>query len=91
MGNGQETHADGDERIENFVFRRTSVNAIRSGVTEALTYQRLYKTRFIANSSYCTASELSKLLTSRITAIKTHIIKYCKKVYKSSDKIGFGL
>ena len=29
MRNGQETHADGGERIENFVLRRTSVNAIR--------------------------------------------------------------
>ena len=27
--NRQETHVDGDERIENFVLRRMSVNAIR--------------------------------------------------------------
>ena len=32
MRNGQETHADGDKRIKNFVLRRTSINAIRYGV-----------------------------------------------------------
>ena len=29
MRQGQETHSDRDERMENFVLRRTSVNAIR--------------------------------------------------------------
>ena len=45
-----------------------------------------YKARFIANSSSCTTTELSKLLTSCLTAIKKHVIKYCEKVYERSGK-----
>ena len=45
-----------------------------------------YKTRFIANSSSCTTTELSKLLTSCLTAVKKHVIKYCEKVYERSGK-----
>ena len=41
-----------------------------------------YKARFIANSSFCTTKELSKLLTSCLTAV----IKYCEKVYERSGK-----
>ena len=40
-------------------------------------HKRPYKARFIANSSSCTTTELSKLLTSCLTAIKTQFIKYC--------------
>ena len=43
-----------------------------------------YKARFIANSSSCTTTNLSKLLTSCLTAVKEHIIKYCNKVYENS-------
>ena len=45
-----------------------------------------YKARFIANSSSCTTTELSKLLTSCLTAVKKHVIKYCEKVYERSGK-----
>ena len=45
-----------------------------------------YKARFIANSSSCTTTELSKLLTSCLTTIKNHVIKYCEKVYERSSK-----
>ena len=45
-----------------------------------------YKARFIANSSSCTTTELSKLLTSCLTTIKNHVIKYCEKVYERSGK-----
>ena len=45
-----------------------------------------YKDRFIANSSYCTTTELSKLLTSCLTAVKNHVIRYCEKVYERSGK-----
>ena len=41
-----------------------------------------YKLRFIANSSACTTTELSILLTSCLTAIKNHAIKYCTTVYE---------
>ena len=40
-------------------------------------HKRPYVSRFIANSSACTATELSILLTSCLTAIKKHVIKYC--------------
>ena len=36
MWNRQETHVDGDEQIENFVLRRTSVNAIPECVTDPI-------------------------------------------------------
>ena len=41
---------------------------------------KTYKARFIANSSSCTTTELSKLLTSCLTAVKNMLsIKYCEK------------
>ena len=45
-----------------------------------------YKSRFIANSSSCTTTELSILLTSCLTAIKNHVIKYCTTVYESNGE-----
>ena len=44
-------------------------------------HTRPYKARFIANSSSCTTTELSKLLTSCLTAIKNKVKKYCETVY----------
>ena len=52
-------------------------------------HKRPYKARFIANSSSCTTTELSKLLTSCFTAIKSHVIRYCETVYETSDKNWF--
>ena len=49
-------------------------------------HERPYKARFIANSSSCTTTELSKLLTSCLTAVKNHVIRYCEKVYERSGK-----
>ena len=49
-------------------------------------HKRPYKARFIANSSSCTTTELSKLLTSCLTAIKTKVKKYCETVYERSGK-----
>ena len=49
-------------------------------------HKRTYKARFIANSSSCTTTELSKLLTSWFTAIKAKVIKYCETVYERSGK-----
>ena len=48
--------------------------------------KRPYKARFIANASSCTTTELSKLLTSCLTAIKSHVIRYCETVYETSNK-----
>ena len=50
-----------------------------------------YKARFITNSSSCTTNELSKILTSCLTAVKNHVIRYCEKVYERSGKILFWL
>ena len=52
-------------------------------------HNRPYKARFIENFSYCTTAELSKLLTSCLTAIKAKVIKYCETVYERSGKIMF--
>ena len=49
-------------------------------------HKRPYKSRFIANSSACTTTELSILLTSCLTAIKSHVIKYCTTVYERNGK-----
>ena len=49
-------------------------------------HKRPYKARFIANSSSCTTTELSKLLTTCLTAVKNHVIRYCEKVYERSGK-----
>ena len=51
-------------------------------------HKRPYKSRFIANSSTCTTSELSILLTSCLTAIKNYVIKYCTTVYERNGKRG---
>ena len=52
-------------------------------------HKRPYTARFIANSSSCTTTELSKLLTSCLTAIKSHVIRYCETVYETSNKNWF--
>ena len=49
-------------------------------------HKRPYKARFIANSSPCTTTELSKLLNSCLTAIKAKVVKYCETVYERSGK-----
>ena len=49
-------------------------------------HKKPYKAIFIANSSSCTTTELSKLFTSCLTAVKKHVIKYCEKVYERSGK-----
>ena len=54
-------------------------------------HKRPYKSRFIANSSACTTTELSILLTSCHSAIKNHVIKYCTTVYERNGKKYFGL
>ena len=50
---------------------------------------KTYKARFIANSSSGTITELSILLTSCLTTIKIHVIKYCEKVCERSGKTLF--
>ena len=59
--------------------------------TGCLNSLKPYKARFIANSSSCTTTELSKLLTSCLTAVKNMLSSYCEKVYERSGKTYFGL
>ena len=42
--------------------------------------------QFIANTCSCTTTELSMLLTSCLTAIENHVIKYCTTVYERNGK-----
>ena len=49
-------------------------------------HKRPYKARFIANYSSCTTTELSKLLTSCLTAVKSRVIRYYETVYERSRK-----
>ena len=50
-----------------------------------------YKTRFIANSSSCTTTELSKLLASCLTAVKAMLSRTVKRYMRGPVKIYFGL
>ena len=54
-------------------------------------HKRPYKSRFIANSSACTTTELFILLTSCLTAIKTMSLNIAKQFMKEMVKIYFGL
>ena len=45
-------------------------------------HKKTYTARFIANSSSCTTTELSKLLTSRLTAVKSGVIRYYERMYE---------
>ena len=54
-------------------------------------HKRPYKSRFIANSSACTTTELSILLTSCLTAIKTMSLNISQQFMKEMVKLYFGL
>ena len=51
---------------------------------------RPYKARFIANSSSCTTTELSKLLTSCLTTINLISYDTVRRCMELQIKIGFG-
>ena len=51
-------------------------------------HKRPYKARFIANSSSCTTSVLCKLLTSCLTDVKKHWIRYYD-IVKEKDGINY--
>ena len=44
-------------------------------------HKKPYKARFIACSSSCTTTRLSKLITSCLKLVKSHCISYCKTIY----------
>ena len=54
-------------------------------------HKKPYKARFIANSSSCTTTELSKLLTSCLTAVKNMLSSIVKRYMRDPVKTYFGL
>ena len=54
-------------------------------------HKRPYKSRFIANSSACTTTELSILFTSCLTAIKNMSLNIAQQFMKEMVKIYFGI
>ena len=44
-----------------------------------------YKSRFISNSSHCSTTILSKYITSALTAVKDHVIKYSETAFSNSN------
>ena len=54
-------------------------------------HKKPYKANFIANSSSCTTTELSKLLTSCLTAVKNMLSSIVKRYMRDPVKTYFGL
>ena len=52
---------------------------------------KTYKARFTANSSSCTTTELSKVLTSCLTAVKNMLSSTVKRYMRDPVKTYFGL
>ena len=70
-----------------------NLQAVKSHTTIFIYFdlKRPYKSRFIANSSACTTTELSILLTSCLTAIKTMSLNIAQQFMKEMVKNYFGL
>ena len=54
-------------------------------------HKRPYKSRFISNSSHFSTTILSKHITSALTAVKDHVMKYSETAFSNSNVIIFGL
>ena len=65
--------------------------ALHFGVKAKFHKKKPYIARFIANSSSCTTSELSKLLTSCPPAVKNMLSKIVKRYRRDPVKTYFGL
>ena len=48
-------------------------------------HKKPYKSRFISNSSDCSATILSKHIPSALTAVKHHVIKYSETAFSNSN------
>ena len=66
--------------------RKTSLDKLPTMYWLAKLHKRPYKARFIANSSFCTTTELCKLLTSCLTAVKSRVIRYYETAFERSRK-----
>ena len=49
-------------------------------------HKRPYKSRFISNSSHCSTTILSKHITSALTAVKDHVMKYSETAFSNSNR-----
>ena len=48
-------------------------------------HKRPYKSRFISNSSHCSTTILSKHITSALTAVEDHVMKYSETAFSNSN------
>ena len=48
-------------------------------------HKRPYGSRFISNSSHCSTTILSKHITSALTAVKDHVMKYNETAFSNSN------
>ena len=48
-------------------------------------HKNSFKSRFISNSSHCSTTILSKHITSALTAVKDHVIKYSETAFSNSN------
>ena len=48
-------------------------------------HKRPYNSRFISNSSHCSTTFLSKHITSALTAVKYHVIKYSETAFSNCN------
>ena len=49
-------------------------------------HKRPYKLHFISNSSHCSTTVLSKHITSALTAVKDHVLKYSETAFSNSKR-----
>ena len=49
-----------------------------------------FKSRFISNSSHCSTTIISKHITSALTTVKDHVIKYSETAFSNSNINNFG-
>ena len=100
---GTKTYEQTSEKEKSVIINHIFHNATRFAVSVNKDQERLptfywlpklhkkpYKARFIANSSSCTTTEISKLLTSCLTTIKNTLSNIVKKSMKGPVKIFFG-
>ena len=48
-------------------------------------HKRPHKSRFISNWSHCSTTILSKHITSALTAVKDHVMKYSETAFRNSN------
>ena len=67
------------------MLRNAKTDFLRCIVYLSFTEDRI-KHDLLQTQGFCTTTELSKLLTSCLTDVKNHVIRYCEKDYERSGK-----